>query len=228
MLSNSAAESLLKLVCNATTWTGLAVNDTGSPLTNLYLNLHSALPGRSGNQGTSVATYGNYAAKSVARSSGALSVSSTGIVTLVADQSFPQSSASGNSGYLPCWSLGTTSGAGVILFQGALIKSGTAAVPCTATTTDTITAPAHGAVADDRVLFMKGGSVSLPAGLTEGTVYWVRSGPTTDTLTVSATQGGAAVDITAAGSGVMYVLNGFTVDNSWTPTITTATQMILV
>lgn len=64
-----------------------------------------------------------------------------------------------------------------------------------------ITSPAHGLVADDRVRFeaVPGGS-NLPAGLSENTTYWVIStGLATDTFRVSATQGGAAVDITAVG-----------------------------
>lgn len=60
--------------------------------------------------------------------------------------------------------------------------------------TDKITSAAHGFVANDTIVFMNG---AAPAGLTEGTVYFVKA-PTTNDFQVSATAGGAAIDITAA------------------------------
>ncbi len=52
---------------------------------------------------------------------------------------------------------------------------------------------------DDRVVFYNG---TPPTGLTEGTVYWVVTATAgdPDTFQVSATQGGAAIDLTATGS----------------------------
>lgn len=53
----------------------------------------------------------------------------------------------------------------------------------------------HGLVNDDRVVFYGG---TPPTGLVEGTVYWVvgNTAADPDTFQVSATQGGAAIDIT--------------------------------
>jgi len=69
-------------------------------------------------------------------------------------------------------------------------------------TANTIIAEAHGLVNDERVTFVG----APPTGLTEGTHYFV-TGVTAgdpDTFTVSATQGGAAIDITGqAGSNCM-------------------------
>lgn len=65
------------------------------------------------------------------------------------------------------------------------------------TTADTFKCAAHGLANDDRVVFY--GS-ALPAGVTQGTVYWVINSAT-NTFQVSSTQGGAAVAITAAGNG---------------------------
>ncbi|WP_434048056.1 MULTISPECIES: hypothetical protein [Sorangium] len=45
---------------------------------------------------------------------------------------------------------------------------------------------------------------TLPGGLSAGTVYYVRS-PTTNGFQLSATSGGAAIDITSSGSGTIYV-----------------------
>jgi len=48
---------------------GLADNAAISPLTSLYLSLHTADPGEAGDQTTSEATYGGYARIAVSRSS---------------------------------------------------------------------------------------------------------------------------------------------------------------
>lgn len=63
--------------------------------------------------------------------------------------------------------------------------------------TDTITSPAHGYADTQKIVFYGG---TVPGGLTEGTVYYVRDA-TTDTFKVAATSGGAAIDITSAGTG---------------------------
>lgn len=61
-------------------------------------------------------------------------------------------------------------------------------------TADTITSPSHGYADGDKVVFYRG---TVPAGLTEGTVYFVRDS-TTNTFKVAATAGGSAIDLTAA------------------------------
>lgn len=71
----------------------------------------------------------------------------------------------------------------------------------TALTTDTITAVAHGLSNDQRVFVMASPGAVLPTGLSEGTAYFV-IGATADTFQLSATQGGAAVDITVGGAAM--------------------------
>lgn len=66
-------------------------------------------------------------------------------------------------------------------------------------TADTFTKTAHGLLANEPVRF----TGTLPAPLAAGTTYYVRD-VTANTFKVSATVGGAAVDITAAGT-VMVV-----------------------
>lgn len=67
---------------------------------------------------------------------------------------------------------------------------------------NTLFSEVHGLVADNRVVFWPGGGTGLPAGLTVGTVYWViATGLTADVFEVSATQGGAAIDVTDEGGG---------------------------
>lgn len=65
-------------------------------------------------------------------------------------------------------------------------------------TANSITSSAHGLVNTDRVMVFNVLAETLPAGLTEGTIYFV-VGATTDTFQVSLTSGGAAVDITGIG-----------------------------
>jgi hypothetical protein len=228
MLSNDTTSNLAKLIFQAVDWANVADDTATSPLTNLYWRLHTALPGLAGNQETSMATYTNFAPVATARTAGGFSVSAGGIVTPAAAVVFPTSSASGNNEYCPVWSIGkTVSGTDPIICQGVIIKPTTKATPCVGATTNTITAPAHGGAVDDRVMFFQSSNVSLPGGLSEGTVYWIVSTPTADTLTVSTSQGGAAVTITSSGAAIMCVLSGFQVTNEYTPRLTTATSLII-
>jgi hypothetical protein len=71
----------------------------------------------------------------------------------------------------------------------------------TAATTDVITTSAtHGLVNDDIVVLTTTGT--LPAGLALSTNYYVLTTPAVNTLTLSATADGSAIDITGTGSGV--------------------------
>jgi len=77
---------------------------------------------------------------------------------------------------------------------------GFATVDSTDVTNDTITSSGHGLVADDRVQLFDVFGAGVPAGLTEGTVYFVlASGLTTDVFKVATTSGGTAINITGQG-----------------------------
>lgn len=67
---------------------------------------------------------------------------------------------------------------------------------------DTLEAPGHGFSNTQTVVVWAVPGVALPTGLSEGTVYYVISA-TTDDLALSLTSGGAAVNITAVGSGFL-------------------------
>lgn len=117
--SDTAENAILALIFNATTWTGIAVNATSSPLTNLFLALHTADPGDAGSQTTSEAAYTNYARVTVARTTGGFSAPSGGSTALVANADFP--TGSGGSGTGTHFSVGTAvSGAGSIIMSGAI------------------------------------------------------------------------------------------------------------
>lgn len=62
--------------------------------------------------------------------------------------------------------------------------------------TDTIYSTAHGYADTNTIVFFTG---TVPAGLAEGTVYYVRDA-TADTFKVATTAGGVAIDLTTAGS----------------------------
>ena len=63
---------------------------------------------------------------------------------------------------------------------------------------DTIVCAGHGFAQDDKVVLLAVDG-AVPTGSTEGTVYFVIGTPTANTLQISATQDGAALNFTAAG-----------------------------
>lgn len=83
----SAENSLLALIFNATTWATMAQNAASSPLTNLYLSLHSADP-IAGTQATSEATYTGYTREAVVRTSSGFTVTANA-ATLASNVNFP-------------------------------------------------------------------------------------------------------------------------------------------
>ncbi len=110
---------LLKLIFNATAIANIADNAASSPLTNLYVALHTADPGESGNQSTNEISYTGYARVAVARTTGGWTVTGSS-VSPVADVTFGQMTA-GAGGTATHASIGTaSSGTGKILYSGAL------------------------------------------------------------------------------------------------------------
>src|SRR3569833_26029 len=114
---NSLSTSILDLLLNATAITNVAQNGV-SPLTVLYLSLHTASPGATGNQTTSEAAYTSYARQSVARTSSGFTVG-TASATLTAAVSFP--AATGGSETETFFGLGTaSSGVGILWYFGPI------------------------------------------------------------------------------------------------------------
>ena len=70
----------------------------------------------------------------------------------------------------------------------------------TAATDVVTTAAAHGRQVGDAVIFTTGGSLS-GTGITSGTTYFVRTVPSTTTLTLTASPGSTVLDLTGAGTG---------------------------
>lgn len=85
---------------------------------------------------------------------------------------------------------------------------------------NTIQSPAHGLVANDQVRVEQfPGDTPIPAGLVENTTYFViATGLTADVFELSATQAGAAIDITAAGRMLVMKVVTVAVNQNDAPT----------
>jgi hypothetical protein len=119
--ANVFENDLMKLVFNATAIANIADNAAASPLTSLYLSLHTADPGEAGDQTTSEATYTSYARVAVLRTSGGWTVTGNQAVNTALVQ-FPQ--CTGGTNTITHVAVGTAaSGAGKVLYKGALSAS---------------------------------------------------------------------------------------------------------
>lgn len=117
--SNTTSNNFLKLVLNATAWANIADNAASSPNTNLYVALHTADPGASGNQTTNEVAYTGYARVAVARTTGGWTAASAESSSPVASITFP--AGTGGSGTATYFSVGMlVSGAGIILWSGPI------------------------------------------------------------------------------------------------------------
>lgn len=112
--------ALLKLLLNGTALANVFDNAASSPITDLYLSLHFADPGESGDQTSSEVTYGSYARVAVARTTGGWTVNaSTGIATPVATISFPAPTS--GSGTITHVGVGRdSSGSGYLFYSGSV------------------------------------------------------------------------------------------------------------
>jgi hypothetical protein len=112
---------LLLLILNGVGIGGIADNTATSPLTQLYMSLHTADPGATGGQSTSEAAYTGYARQTVPRTSSGFTVAS-GQATLTASVNFP--TATGGSETETWAAVGTfATGAGKILYRGPITPS---------------------------------------------------------------------------------------------------------
>lgn len=116
--SDTFENDWLKLVFNATAIANLADNAATSPLTQVFVALHTADPTDTGVQNTSEITYTGYARVGVNRNSGGWTVTGNS-VSPVADITFGACTA--GSGTATHFSIGVAStGATKILYKGAL------------------------------------------------------------------------------------------------------------
>lgn len=222
--SNTFENELLLLIFNNTNIaligdaTGLRASTAAG---SLFLALHTTDPGEAGDQTTGEVTYTGYARLAVARS-GAGFVVTGNSVSPAANQDFGQCTA--NPGTYAYWSVGVAaSGASKILYRGVF---GSNLGSFTALATDTITIPGLAGVAvNDTIAFFAPPGDTLPTGITEGTVYFVKTVSGND-ITISTTSGGATLDITAAGKGRAMRMTPQTVAVSSIPRIPTSSTIV--
>jgi hypothetical protein len=116
--SNAFETSFLQLIFNATAIANVADNAASSPITNLYVSLHTSDPGEAGTQTTNEIAYTSYARVAVARTSGGWTVSGNS-VSPNSTISFP--AGTGGSGTATHFGVGTlSSGTGVLLYSGSI------------------------------------------------------------------------------------------------------------
>jgi hypothetical protein len=130
---------LLKLIFAGTTIANIANNASASPLTSLYISLHTADPGVGGTQVTNETTYSSYARYTAARTTTAWTITSNS-VSPAFNFAFPAST--GGSGTLTYAAVGVAvSGASKILYRGPLTSNITIAngVVPTLTTSSALT-----------------------------------------------------------------------------------------
>ena len=120
--SDTFENNLLALIFNGTAITGIAMNTTTSPLTSLYVALHTSDPGEAGTQTTNEVTtsaYAGYVRVAVARSSAGWTVNGAS-VSPANTISFPACTG-GTGATITYFSIGTAAtGAGVILYSGTV------------------------------------------------------------------------------------------------------------
>jgi len=118
---NTNSINFLKLLFQAVNWANVADNAVTAPITNLYVSLHTADPGATGNQTTSEAAYTGYARVAVARTTGGWSITGE-TITNVGTVAFP---ASTSGPEVETWfGVGSAaSGVGVLFWAGQLTAS---------------------------------------------------------------------------------------------------------
>ncbi len=137
--SDTFENDWLKLIFQAAAIANLADNAAASPLTNLYIALHTADPTDAGVQNANEATYTGYARVAVARTAGGWTVTGNS-VSPAAAISFGACTAGTNT--ITHWSVGVAnSGATKILYAGTVTPniSVSAGVTPQLTTATTVT-----------------------------------------------------------------------------------------
>lgn len=117
--TNNWENSVLSLLFTATAVTNVADNAASSPLTNLYVSLHTADPGEAGTQTTNETSYTSYARVAVARSGSGWTVTGNS-VSPAANIDFPAATGVGTATITHFGVGSLSSGAGVLYYKGTV------------------------------------------------------------------------------------------------------------
>lgn len=115
---NTFENDWLELVFKATAIANIADNAASSPLTNLYVSLHTGDPGEAGTATTNEADYGSYTRVAVARSGSGWTVSGNSVSPAAAIE-FPEATSGTNTITHFAVSV-ASSGAAKILYSGTV------------------------------------------------------------------------------------------------------------
>ncbi len=120
--ATAICNSIVNLMYRATAWANVADNAASSPLTNVYIDLHTGnLTAATGSQTENETAYTNYARQAAARSTG-WAAASGGATQNAATISFPQCGVTGST--VTHVSTGiASSGTGAVWHYGALNSS---------------------------------------------------------------------------------------------------------
>jgi hypothetical protein len=111
--------AMLELFFQASAIADIAENDSSSPLTDLYIGLHTADPGVGGTQQSSEASYGGYAREPVSRDAGGFTIAGN-VVSFNSQVDFP-ACTDGTVQTITHFSIGVAgAGATPILFYGTV------------------------------------------------------------------------------------------------------------
>lgn len=165
-------------------FTTTAKNNALDGLTITQASLHDGFPGSTGANELTGGGYARLAATFSAASGGTRSLSSALNFTVPAGATVR---------WCGFWNGGT--------FLGYAVNAGTPKEFIVDVATDTVRCLAHGYVDTNKIVFY---GDTVPAGLTEGTIYYVRDA-TANSFKVAASAGGSAIDLTSAGGSACAV-----------------------
>lgn len=180
----------------------------------LYVALHTADPGKTGNQSTNECNYTGYVRKGLVRSAAGWTCAGSPIPTASNAAAVNFDPCTGGSNVAGWFSVGIASaGASRFDYSGQFsttLFDGVGAV------NDTLTIVGHNFVVGDTLVFSVDNGEVLPAGITAGTIYFVKTAGT-DVITISATNGGATLDVTAAGTLTVGKITTLSISNLIAP-----------
>lgn len=122
--ATTTCNDILALIFNATAWADIAENDASTPITSLYIRLHTGALAAGDPGNTSEADYGGYASVAVARTTSGWAIPSAGLTDNVAAILFDECTSGSNA--ISHVSINkAASGTGACLYSGALAATRT-------------------------------------------------------------------------------------------------------
>lgn len=200
----------------------------------LFLSLHKSSVGEGGNQTTNEVDLGgsefdNYAREPLPRTLGGGDdwTVAANVLSNTSDVVYALDGGMGSTVVVTHWAIGThATGAGHVLWHGAFVQAPKLFTAIAAD--DLLHSAAHGfTLQTETLLVFSAPGGTLPSPLVEGTVYYpVTPVASLNGLQLSATQGGAAIDLTTSGSGWIAKLTALTIQSGVQPKITAGTLQV--